>query len=145
MSNYFLENIINDLSEINKSNIEELDILNDDDYKKFKSSVDELKNSNIFNSFSKIFGLNETTLDSIVDIIDEYRNEHKKKEEKNKIIRPSENISTETGLQIHKLVQEYVDTMIKPYNPKNGGLTIDQINNAYAGIYEYSCWLYQHK
>ena len=58
-----------------------------------------------------------------------------------KIERPSEKISTELGLQVHKLVQEYIDTMVKPYNPKVGGLTTKQINDAYAGLYEFACWI----
>lgn len=64
---------------------------------------------------------------------------------KKSIDRPSQKIDVNMGLQIHKLVQEYVDTMIKPYNPKIGGLTSEAINDAYAGLYEFACWIYNHK
>ena len=66
----------------------------------------------------------------------------KQNETEPELIRPSNKVSTEVGLQIHKLVQEYIDTMVKPYNPKNGGLSIESINNAYAGLYEFACWIY---
>ena len=63
-------------------------------------------------------------------------------EPKKTIERPSQKIDVNAGLQIHKLVQEYIDTMIKPYNPKVGGLTTEQVNDAYAGLYEFACWIY---
>ena len=66
------------------------------------------------------------------------------KSEENKesfdLIRPSQDINVNTGLQIHRLVQEYIDTMVKPY--AKGILTEKQINDAYAGLYEFACWIY---
>ena len=53
--------------------------------------------------------------------------------------RPSELLSIDQKLQLHKLVQEYVDTTIKPFN--KGVLTNDQINDAYAGLYEFGAWI----
>ena len=53
--------------------------------------------------------------------------------------RPSELLTVNQKLQMHKYVQEYVDTMIKPFN--NGLLSTDQINDAYAGLFEFGCWL----
>ena len=38
-----------------------------------------------------------------------------------------------------ELHQKYVDTMVKPYN--NGLLTNQQINDAYAGLYEFAAWV----
>ena len=53
--------------------------------------------------------------------------------------RPSELLTVDQKLKLHKLVQEYVNTMIKPYN--NGVLTQEQINDAYAGLYEFAAWI----
>lgn len=61
----------------------------------------------------------------------------------NIVERPSIKIDINKGLQIHKLVQEYVDTMIKPYS--KGCLSNEQINDAYAGLYEFACWIYNHE
>ena len=60
-------------------------------------------------------------------------------DETSKFIRPSQNLSVQQKLQLHKIVQEYIDTMIKPFN--NGHLTNDQINDAYAGLYEFAAWI----
>lgn len=60
-------------------------------------------------------------------------------DENPKFVRPSQNLSIQQKLQLHKIVQEYVDTMIKPYN--NGHLTNSQINDAYAGLYEFAAWI----
>lgn len=59
---------------------------------------------------------------------------------KHEINRPSKNIEVNIGLQIHKLVQEYIDTMIKPY--AKGIMSDESINDAYAGLYEFACWIY---
>lgn len=63
-----------------------------------------------------------------------------KTENKPEFIRPSASLSVDTGLQIHRLVQEYVDTMIKPYS--KGVISQDTINDAYAGLYEFAAWIY---
>lgn len=60
-------------------------------------------------------------------------------DENPKFIRPSQKLSISQKLQLHKIVQEYVDTMIKPFN--NGHLTNGQINDAYAGLYEFAAWI----
>ena len=57
----------------------------------------------------------------------------------NEFKRPSELLTIQQKLQLHKLVQEYVDTAIKPFN--KGILTNDQINDAYAGLYEFGAWI----
>jgi len=60
-------------------------------------------------------------------------------EEEKKFKKPSEDLTINQKLQLHKIVQEYVDKMIKPYN--NGLLTNQQINDAYAGLYEFAAWI----
>ena len=159
--------LINDLSEVindagnNKENdVKVLDIKNDNDYDEFIKTVNELKNDDFMKS---LFGDNEDIWNSILEIAHKYHESNKPtakkneslntkivaqeplKSEEKKIERPSENISVNMGLQIHKLVQEYIDTMIKPYNPKVGGLSKEAINDAYAGLYEFACWIYNHK
>ena len=62
-----------------------------------------------------------------------------KEPEKPKFVRPSTKLTTEQGLQLHKLVQEYVDTMIKPMS--KGMVSDEIINDAYVGLYEFAAWL----
>lgn len=165
-----LSNINNEFDNI--LNVKKIDLTNDKEYNDIVKKIKDLKSSNngIFKLLSSLFGIDEEVYDSLLEILDKRRNElleekeniQNTKEEiktndypttkmvidkseepkKEEIHRPSQDISVEAGLQIHKLVQEYIDTMIKPYNPKVGGLTIEQINNSYAALYEYSCWLF---
>ena len=53
--------------------------------------------------------------------------------------RPSDKLSVDQKLQLHKITQEYVDTMIRPYS--KGQLTNNQINDAYAGFFEFAAWI----
>lgn len=53
--------------------------------------------------------------------------------------RPSDKLSVDQKLQLHQITQEYVDTMIKPYS--KGQLTNNQINDAYAGLFEFAAWI----
>ena len=70
----------------------------------------------------------------------EQNEEDHSKEIENNFNRPSQNLSVSEKLQLHKIVQEYVDTMIKPYN-KGNVLSNEQINDAYAGLYEFAAWI----
>ena len=70
---------------------------------------------------------------------EEDHSDEPEEDENPKFVRPSQNLSVQQKLQLHKIVQEYVDTMIKPYN--DGHLTNDQINDAYAGLYEFAAWV----
>ena len=165
--------LLNELVKMNMDNeilddFENLDLSKDEDYEKVVQLIDEIQNDNLVRLVGSVFGLNDEDFTILLDAIKEQHKLLKEKEvNKNqeqkllpssvqtkvkdnsiseiKVERPSQKINTQAGLQIHKLVQEYVDTMIKPYNPEIGGLSTQQINDAYAGIYEYSCWLYNHK
>ena len=146
-----------------ENNIEICDLTNDDEYNKLVETITSLKDNSLFKILGATLGISlDDYLDELEDLRDEQLKEKRKKEnETRKVIdksvlpktttevkeidRPSKHIDVNMGLKIHKLVQEYVDTMIKPYNPKVGGLNQDVINDAYAGLYEYSCWLYNHK
>ena len=70
---------------------------------------------------------------------EEDHSDEPEEDENQKFVRPSQNLSIQQKLQLHKIVQEYVDTMIKPFN--NGHLTNNQINDAYAGLYEFAAWI----
>ena len=125
-------------------NLKELDLRKDEDYEKFKESIETLKKNPIFNVLGSLIGVDSHMLDEVVEEVDVIREQQKEEEEKNiKITRPSETIPTNVGLQIHKLVQEYIDTMVKPY--ATGIMDDKEINDAYAGLYEFACWIHQHK
>lgn len=120
----------------------ELDLTKEEDVQKFHELVNELKgNSWISTLVTGLIGEDNEFFDKLNTFADNYYQAHKNGQPQ--IDRPSNHIPTNVGLQIHKLVQEYIDTMIKPY--AKGILDNKSINDAYAGIYEYSCWLYNHK
>lgn len=53
---------------------------------------------------------------------------------------PSENLDDiDKKLEIHKIVQEYVDSEIRPYVEDN--MTQEQISDAYSALYEFACWI----
>ena len=124
---------------------EVFDLSTEDGLKKFNETLDEISNTdkNVFD----IFGLNG---DDVIDYLRNLGNDlheqinikNQKKEPKKeepKFIRPSDCLTTDKKLQIHHIVEEYVNTMIKPYN--KGVLTDNQINDAYAGLFEFACWV----
>lgn len=124
--------LLNDKEE----NVEALDLTKRKDLDKFNKLIDDLKSS-FMDSFLQVFvgeGYN-TKLKEYAQAV--YDDAHK---DDVKIERPSSKVPLEAGLQIHKIVQEYVDTMIKPY--AKGTLTDQQINDAYAGLYEFASWIY---
>lgn len=167
-----LGNINDELDAILSNEANKFDLTNDKDYNNIVKKIKDLKSSNngTFKLLSSLFGIDDEVYDSLLEILEKRRNElleekediQNTKEEikindypttknvidkseepkKEEIHRPSQDISVEAGLQIHKLVQEYIDTMVKPYNPKVGGLTTKQINDAYAGLYEFACWIF---
>lgn len=163
-----LQNLIDFISNLQNNDFDlkevEIDLTNDEEYNHIVDSINKLKSNGLFIMMMTLFGIDNDDLDLLLKKLENHRNKlikdkriqelsksNKKvidlSEEKddNQLVRPSQNIDVNIGLQIHKLVQEYIDTMIKPYNPKNGGLTTNQINNAYVGLYEFACWIYNHK
>lgn len=132
-----LENILNSVN-----NAEKLDLTKKEDVQKFHDEINDLRENEAFLSLAQLFGYD---LKDSLDALDEFADnafqkaEEKRKQEEKKIERPSAKLTTEQGLQVHKLVQEYVDTMIRPFN--NGVLSNEQINDAYAGLYEFAAWI----
>ena len=139
------------------ANIKAFDLNTEEGLEGFNNTLDELENTNL--SFLKAFGIDGDelikNLRNIGNNIYKAKQEQKKQNEKNEhkieknvvdhtiennqIVRPSEKLSVPQKLQLHKIVQEYVDTMIKPHN--NGYLSNNQINDAYAGLYEFAAWI----
>jgi len=148
-----------------QTTVKKIDLTKKEDCEYLINTINELKENPLFSVLGSLFGLDNDNLDEILEKIESIQKELVKKEKveekkpiqkividksieeepKKSIDRPSQKIDVNMGLQIHKLVQEYVDTMIKPYNPKIGGLTSEAINDAYAGLYEFACWIYNHK
>ena len=137
----FLKHLLDSVNED-----ERLDLAKKEDVEKFHEKINELRENAAFLTLAQIFGYDLT---DELDELDKFANntfqkaEEKRKQEEKKIERPSTKLTTEQGLQIHKLVQEYVDTMVRPFN--NGVLSNAQINDAYAGLYEFAAWILNKK
>lgn len=137
----FLKHLLDSVNEDEK-----LDLTKKEDVEKFHEKINELRENEAFLTLTQIFGYDLTDeLDELDKFADNtfQKAEEKRKQEENKIERPSTKLTTEQGLQIHKLVQEYVDTMVRPFN--NGVLSNAQINDAYAGLYEFAAWILNKK
>ena len=137
----FLERLFNNVNED-----ERLDLTKKEDVEKFHEKINKLRENEAFLYLAQLFGYDLT---NELDALDEFADntfrkaEEKRKQEEKKIERPSSKLTTQQGLQVHKLVQEYVDTMIRPFN--NGVLSNEQINDAYAGLYEFAAWILNKK
>ena len=137
----FLKHLLDSVNENEK-----LDLTKKEDVEKFHEKINELRENEAFLTLTQIFGYDLTDeLDELDKFADNtfQKAEEKRKQEEKKIERPSTKLTTEQGLQIHKLVQEYVDTMVRPFN--NGVLSNAQINDAYAGLYEFAAWILNKK
>lgn len=137
----FLKHLLDSVNEDEK-----LDLTKKEDVEKFHEKINELRENEAFLTLTQIFGYDLTNeLDELDKFADNtfQKAEEKRKQEEKKIERPSAKLTTEQGLQIHKLVQEYVDTMVRPFN--NGVLSNAQINDAYAGLYEFAAWILNKK
>lgn len=137
----FLKHLLDSVNEDEK-----LDLTKKEDVEKFHEKINELRENEAFLTLTQIFGYDLTDeLDELDKFADNtfQKAEEKRKQEEKKIERPSAKLTTEQGLQIHKLVQEYVDTMVRPFN--NGVLSNAQINDAYAGLYEFAAWILNKK
>ena len=151
-------NILDEMQKIRKENSKTFDVTTDQGLKGFDEYLFGLDKDTIevLDSFKSFFGIDEKTdvLEGLSNLAHTINNAANKKEPERKVVdhtelnededkktfnRPSENLSVDQKLKLHKLVQEYVDTMIRPFN--NGTLTDTQINDAYAGLYEFAAWV----
>ena len=146
MKNDFLE-LANMLSNIfddefaNKTKNESLTI---EDYKTLLEDLNQIKDNDIAKSLFNLFNINIDELHNLIEsALKEDEEEKQKVEEKKQTVkfnRPSDSLTVDQKLKIHHITEEYVNTMIRPYN--NGVLTNEQINDAYAGLFEFACWIY---
>ena len=124
-----------------KKFIEVFDLTTKEGLEGYNKQLDQLENTDL--SILKLFGLNgDDVIDKlrkIGNVIYENNKKEEEKEDEPKFTRPSDLLDVNKKLQIHKIVQEYVDTMVKPFN--NGKLTDNQINDAYAGLFKFACWV----
>lgn len=155
-------NILDEMQNIRKESSKTFDVTTDQGLKGFDEYLFGLDKDTIevLDSFKSFFGIDENTdvlegLSNLAHTINKAVNKKElKKEPERKVVdhtelnededkkafnRPSENLSVDQKLKLHKIVQEYVDTMIRPFN--NGTLTDNQINDAYAGLYEFAAWV----
>lgn len=154
-------------ADIDEDDVQVHDLSTDEGLKGYNEQLDELENASldVLNSF----GINgKEWIKSMRDLGQKIYEQNKKQEQKktnksNNVVKqavnqmerkevdhsegdedefkkPSELLSIDQKLQLHKIVQEYVDTMIKPFN-KGNVLTNQQINDAYAGLYEFAAWI----
>jgi len=154
-------NLMNALAkhtDANKDSVKTYDLTTKEGLEGFNKQLDELDEADL--SLLNLFGINSKEwINGMRElgkkIYDNANKEAEEVEEKKQpkqierkevdhtehteLKRPSELLTVNQKLQMHKYVQEYVDTMIKPFN--NGVLTTDQINDAYAGLFEFGCWL----
>jgi len=134
MDNKQILNLFNNICNDDLS-IEKLNLADPKDNKKFRELVSDIQENQLFTPLVQLLGFDaDEFVENLNSIADAALPEQKK------IPRPSEKLSTEIGLQIHKLVTEYVDTMVKPYVNKE--MSKEVINDAYAGLYEFAAWIY---
>jgi len=121
-----------------KKFVEVFDLTTKEGLEGYNKQLDQLENSDL--RILKLFGIDgDEVIDRLRKVGNAIYENNKKNEEENKFTRPSDLLDVDKKLQIHKIVQEYVDTMVKPFN--NGKLTENQINDAYAGLFEFACWV----
>lgn len=152
-----LTNVLSSYYPEKDEDIEKYDLSNEDDYNTFVKAINELKNDPLFGyiikpisddilkaayeQYGKKFENKEKKIDTKSNPQKQSKIDRKvidHSEEIDEPDRPSNHVSVDQGLKIHKIVGEYVDTMIKPYYKGNNP---NVINDAYAGLYEFACWI----
>ena len=134
-------------------NVKVYDLSTDEGIKGYNKQLDKLSETDL--DFLNDFGIDAKKLIKEMRNLGNHIYESNKKDETpaqqqldrktvdhtdtEKIERPSDKLSVDQKLQLHKITQEYVDTMIRPYS--KGKLTNNQINDAYAGLFEFAAWI----
>lgn len=168
-----IENLLTALQNLNYNDVQTLDLTKEEDNKKFKDAIQiiknykkEVKNDSIMSFLVNLIDddlLNkaeeyadnileeskETEVENQCSICEkEYCNNcpfFEDDEEDSKLTRPSELLdNTDVKLQIHSLVNEYCKEYINPY-VSNDIKGKELSNNAYAGLFEFACWIYNKK
>lgn len=169
-----IENLLEALQNLNYDNVQTLDLTKEEDNKKFKAAIQlikdykkEVKNDSIMSLLSNL--IDDDLLNKAEEYADDVLEESKEEdvinqcticekeycdncpffedvdEEDLKLTRPSELLdNTEAKLQIHRLVNEYCEEYINPY-VSNDTKGKELANNAYAGLFEFACWIFNKK
>ena len=144
----------NDIITDNDSdNVKVYDLTTDEGIKDYNKQLDELSETDL--DFLNDFGIDAKKLIKEMRNLGNHIYESNKEDEDQvqqqldcktvdhtddeKFERPSDKLTVDQKLQLHKITQEYVDTMIKPYS--KGQLNNAQINDAYAGLFEFAAWI----
>ena len=141
------------ITDNDNDNVKVYDLTTDEGIKDYNKQLDELSETDL--DFLNDFGIDAKKLIKEMRNLGNHIYESNKEDEEQvqqqldrktvdhtdneKFERPSDKLSVDQKLQLHKITQEYVDTMIKPYN--NGQLNNAQINDAYAGLFEFAAWI----
>ena len=141
------------ISDNDNDNVKVYDLTTDEGIKDYNKQLDDLDKTDL--DFLNDFGIDAKKLIKEMRNLGNHIYESNKEDEEpaqkqldrktvdhtdtEKIERPSDKLSVDQKLQLHKITQEYVDTMIKPYS--KGQLTNNQINDAYAGLFEFAAWI----
>lgn len=168
-----IENLLEALKNLNYDNVQTLDLTKEEDNKKFKAAIQliknykkEAKNDSIMSLLSNL--IDDDLLNEAEEYADDVLEESKEievenqcsicekeycdncpffedVEEDSKLTRPSELLdNTDAKLQIHRLVNEYCEEYINPY-VSNDTKGKELANNAYAGLFEFACWIFNKK
>ena len=146
-----LEDVFFNADEIEeKKDVEKLDLGKDEDYAKFNNLVDECKkvcndddSTSVLTKqlFETLFGFDmNDIIDDIKkagDDIHEQAVKERKKEENKVPELPSNSTPFDKQVNLHKIVGEYVDTYIRPY----GKMDTKIVDDVYAGLFEFACWI----
>ena len=136
-----------------KDNVKVYDLSTDEGFKEYNKRLDELSETDL--NFLNDFGIDVNKFIKEMRELGNHIYESNKEDEtpaqqqldrktvdhtdNENFERPSDKLSVDQKLQLHKITQEYVDTMIRPYS--KGKLTNNQINDAYAGLFEFAAWI----
>ena len=141
-------------NDVKNNDAEKLDLGKDEDYAKFNNLVDECKKvCNDDNStsvltkqlFETLFGFDmNDIIDDIKKAGDEIHEQAVKErakdemnEETNLPDLPSNSTPLDMQIHLHKIVEEYVDTYIRPY----GNMDTKVVDDVYARLFEFACWI----
>lgn len=99
------------------------------------SGIDFIKTLDEYGVADDIDDTEEASSSRVIEIEDDFDepvvDEH---------VLPSEKLDdVEKKLEIHKIVETYVDTEIRPY--VEDIMTQEQISDAYSALYEFACWI----
>jgi len=95
--------------------------------------VKSLKNDSFVNSFLKILGFDNDDIEKIFEGV-----EKELTTDSSKHILPSSKVDNNKKEYYHKLVTEYIDNEIRPWNSDK-----QSVNDDYAKLFEFVCWLSQ--